>query len=50
MDLVHGVAFVNTSSVPLYTSSIFVYTKVLAHNLNVIKNQILPVDKNDYNG
>ena len=46
----HGVTFVNTSSVSLYTSSIFVYTKVLAHNLNVIKIQILPLDENDYQG
>ena len=42
--------FVNTSLVSLYTSSIFVYTKVLAHNLNVIKNQILSLDENDYQG
>ena len=50
LDLVHGVTFVNTLLVSLYTSSIFVYTKVLAHNLNVNKNQILPLDTNDYQG
>ena len=33
---------VNTSLVSLYTSSIFVYTKVLVPNFYVIKTQILP--------
>ena len=47
LDLVHGVTFVNTLLVSLYTSSIFVYKKVLAHNLNVNKNEILPLDAND---
>ena len=37
LDLVHGVTFGNTSLVSLYTSSIFVYAKVLAQNLNVNK-------------
>ena len=50
LDLVHGVTFGNTSLVSLYTSSIFVYAKVLANNLNVNKNQILPLDANDYQG
>ena len=50
LDLVHGVTFGNTLLVSLYTSSIFVYTKVLAHNLNVNKNQIQPLDTNDYRG
>ena len=50
LDLVHGVTFGNTSLVSLYTSSIFVYAKVMAHNLNVNKNQILPLDANDYQG
>ena len=50
LDLVHGVTFVNTLLVYLYTSSIFVYKKVLAHNLNVNKNEILPLDANDYQG
>ena len=42
------------SDVCEYVNSIFVHvfvnTKVLAHNLNVIKNQILPLDENDYQG
>ena len=50
LDLVHGVTFGDTSLVSLYTSSIFVYAKVLAHNLNVNKNQILPLDAKDYQG
>ena len=37
LDLVQSVTFVNTSLVYLYASSIFAYTKYLAHNLNVIK-------------
>ena len=39
LDLVHGVTFGNMSLVSLYTSSIFVYAKVLAHNLNVNKKR-----------
>ena len=50
LDLVHGVTFLNTPLVFLYRSSIFVYTKVLAHNLNINKNQILPLDENEYQG
>ena len=50
LDLVHGVTFGNMSLVSLYTSSIFVYAKVLAHNLNVNKNENLPLDANDYRG
>ena len=49
-DLVHGVTFVNTPSVSLYTSSIFVYTNVLAHNLNINTNQTLRLDENEYQG
>ena len=46
----HGVTFVNTPLVFLYTPTIFVYTKVLAHNLNINKNQVLLLDKNEYQG